>query len=109
MMQMSGDSRLHWTHGIKKRKTDTLPDGTIRPRENRWSITYRWLRDGECECGNIDLCDTAQRRNGVEKEKRSVKELADIAAAEKAAAENTAAENAVIENTAIQQPTATLA
>jgi hypothetical protein len=91
MMQMSGDSRLHWTHGIKKRKTDTLPDGTIRPRENRWSITYRWLRDGECECGNLELCDTAQRRNGVEKEKRSVKELAEKAAAEKVNPEQPAA------------------
>lgn len=80
MMQMSGDSRLHWTHGIKKRKNDTLPDGTLRPRENRWSITYRWLRNGECECGNLDLCDTAQRRNGTEKEKRSLKELAEKAA-----------------------------
>ena len=72
MMQMSGDSRLHWTHGIKKRKTDTLDDGTVRVRGNRWSITYRWLRGGsmECECGNITLCDTAQRRNGIEKEKR---------------------------------------
>ncbi|KAH8899879.1 hypothetical protein GQ53DRAFT_740888 [Thozetella sp. PMI_491] len=72
MMQMSGDSRLHWTHGIKKRKTDTLQDGTVRPRGNRWSITYRWIRKPvmECECGNVELCDTAQRRNGIEKEKR---------------------------------------
>jgi len=77
MMQMSGDSRLHWTHGIKKRKTDTLADGTVRPRADRWSITYRWLREGgECECGNLQHCDTAQRRNGTEKEKRSLKELA---------------------------------
>ncbi|ORY58822.1 uncharacterized protein BCR38DRAFT_446712 [Pseudomassariella vexata] len=70
MMQMSGDSRLHWTHGIKKRKTDTLGDGTVRQRRDRWSITYRWLREGECECGNEDLCDTAQRRKGVEREYR---------------------------------------
>ncbi|PLB36789.1 uncharacterized protein BDW47DRAFT_108072 [Aspergillus candidus] len=77
MMQMAGDSRLHWTHGIKKRKTDTLPDGTVRLRENRWSITYRWLRDGDCECGDLELCDVAQRRNGAEKEKRSVKALAE--------------------------------
>ncbi|KAJ5637545.1 hypothetical protein N7490_007424 [Penicillium lividum] len=76
MMQMTGDSRLHWTHGIKKRKNDTMVDGTLRPREDRWSITYRWVREGDCECGNIDLCDVAQRRNGIEKEKRSVKELA---------------------------------
>lgn len=77
MMQMTGDSRLHWTHGIKKRKNDTLADGTQRPRTNRWSITYRWLREGgECECGNIVHCDTAQRRLGVEKEKRSVLALA---------------------------------
>lgn len=77
MMQMTGDSRLHWTHSIKKRKNDTLPDATLRPRGNRWSITYRWLREGgECECGNLEFCDTAQRRNGVEKEKRSVIELA---------------------------------
>jgi hypothetical protein len=71
MMQMSGDSRLHWTHGIKSRKTDTLPDGTVRLRQLRWSLTYRWLRPGaECDCGNEKLCDTAQRRNGVEREYR---------------------------------------
>lgn len=84
MMQMTGDSRLHWTHSIKKRKTDTLPDGTVRLRENRWSITYRWVREGECECGDIDLCDVAQRRNGVEKEKRSVKQLEEAAKAKAA-------------------------
>ncbi|OQE17930.1 hypothetical protein PENSTE_c019G06597 [Penicillium steckii] len=82
MMQMTGDSRLHWTHGIKKRKNDTLSDGTVRPRENRWSITYRWLRGGDCECGDIEFCDTAQRRNGSEKEKRSVKALAEKASDE---------------------------
>lgn len=71
LMKMSGDSRLHWTHGIKKRKTDTLGDGSIRPRADRWSLTYRWLRPGaECDCGNLDLCDTAQRLHGIEKEKR---------------------------------------
>lgn len=75
MMQMTGDARLYWTHGIKKRKTDTLADGTVRPRGDRWSITYRWLREGECECGDLELCDTAQRRNGMEKENRSLKRL----------------------------------
>ncbi|KAI0101303.1 hypothetical protein F4814DRAFT_432938 [Daldinia grandis] len=68
MMQMSGDSRLHWTHGIRKRKTDTLPDGTVRKREDRWSITYRWLREGgECDCGDEKLCSTAQNKLGIEK------------------------------------------
>lgn len=76
LLRMAGDARLHWTHGIKKRKTDTLPDGTVRLREERWSITYRWLRgeggDGkrECECGDVKLCDTAQRRSGIEREYR---------------------------------------
>ncbi|GAW11659.1 hypothetical protein ANO14919_010070 [Xylariales sp. No.14919] len=71
MMQMSGDSRLHWEHSIKKRKKDVLADGTIRMRADRWSITYRWLRyGGECECGDERLCDTAQRRKGVEREYR---------------------------------------
>ncbi|KAI0810195.1 hypothetical protein GGR55DRAFT_688901 [Xylaria sp. FL0064] len=71
MMEMSGDSRLHWEHGIKKRKKDVLADGTVRARGERWSITYRWLREGgQCECGNVRLCDTAQRRMGVEREYR---------------------------------------
>ncbi|KAL2819274.1 hypothetical protein BDW59DRAFT_181695 [Aspergillus cavernicola] len=72
MMQFKGDSRLHWTHGIKKRKTDVLADGTVRARGDRWSITYRWVREGHCECGDVELCDVAQERLGVEKEKRSV-------------------------------------
>ncbi|KAK5630644.1 hypothetical protein RRF57_006359 [Xylaria bambusicola] len=71
MMEMSGDSRLHWEHGIKKRKKDVLADGTVRMRGDRWSITYRWLREGgQCECGDERLCDTAQRRIGVEREFR---------------------------------------
>ncbi|KAI0204640.1 hypothetical protein F4808DRAFT_351731 [Astrocystis sublimbata] len=71
MMEMSGASRLHWEHGIMKRKKDVLPDGTVRPRGDRWSITYRWLRPGGvCECGDVRLCDTAQRRAGVEREYR---------------------------------------
>lgn len=71
MMQMSGESRLHWEHGIKKRKKDVLADGTVRPRADRWSITYRWLRPGGvCECGDVRLCDTAQSRAGVEREYR---------------------------------------
>ncbi|KAE8382761.1 hypothetical protein BDV26DRAFT_253095 [Aspergillus bertholletiae] len=76
LMQMTGEARLFWSHGIKKRKTDTLPDGTVRSRADRWSITYRWVRQGECECGDVEVCDVAQRRNGIEKEKRSLKELA---------------------------------
>ena len=75
MMQMSGDSRLHWTHGIKKRKTDTLADGTVRKRADRWSITYRWIRSpAVCHCGNLKLCDTAQQNMGIEKEYRWKKE-----------------------------------
>lgn len=75
MLQMSGDARLHWTHGIKKRKTDTLPDGTVRRRGDRWSITYRWIRDpAVCGCGDVKLCDTAQRQSGIEKEYRWKKE-----------------------------------
>ncbi|KAM3515869.1 hypothetical protein MY11210_000409 [Beauveria gryllotalpidicola] len=86
MMRMSGDARLHWTHGIRARKTDTLVEGlddgekkkkktaavvVVRPRRDRWSITYRWLREGgACECGDERLCDTAQRRMGVEREYR---------------------------------------
>lgn len=82
MMKMTGDARLHWTHGIKKRKTDPLPDGSVRIRADRWSITYRWVREGECNCDNLELCDVAQRRNGTEKEKRSLKELTANASAE---------------------------
>ena len=71
MMQMRGDARLHWTHGIRGRKTDTLPDGTVRPRGTRWSITFRWRREGsQCECGDERLCDSAIRRRGEEKPKR---------------------------------------
>ncbi|KAL2676529.1 hypothetical protein Neosp_010290 [[Neocosmospora] mangrovei] len=61
MMQMSGDSRLHWTHGIKSRKTDTLPDGTVRPRKDRWSLTYRWLREG----GELDDADMTRKDRWV--------------------------------------------
>lgn len=71
MMQMRGDARLHWTHGIRKRKTDVLAGGAVRPRRDRWSITYRWLRHGGvCECGDEVLCDTAMRRRGEEREYR---------------------------------------
>ncbi|KAL4916738.1 hypothetical protein BDW62DRAFT_202399 [Aspergillus aurantiobrunneus] len=85
LMRFTGDSRLHWTHGIAKRKTDTLADGTVRARGERWSITFRWAREGDCECGDVMLCDTAQARLGIEKEKRSVLALAEAEAARKAA------------------------
>lgn len=71
MMQMKGDARLHWTHGIRARKTDVLPDGTIRNRQDRWSITYRWLRNPSvCNCGNTKLCDTAMNKLGIERDYR---------------------------------------
>jgi hypothetical protein len=71
MMEMRGDARLHWTHGIRKRKTDMLPTGETRPRRDRWSISYRWLREGAiCECGDQSLCDTAMARRGVGREYR---------------------------------------
>ncbi|RAL08473.1 uncharacterized protein BO97DRAFT_428299 [Aspergillus homomorphus CBS 101889] len=87
LMCMTGEARLFWTHGIKKRKTDVVPaaqgGSTVRLRGERWSITYRWLREGgECGCGDVELCDTAQRRLGVEKEKRSVVALREAAAAD---------------------------
>ncbi|KAG5979954.1 hypothetical protein E4U55_004543, partial [Claviceps digitariae] len=83
MLCMSGQSRLHWTHGIRARKTDTMLDGRVRPRGDRWSITFRWLRKAEgaggegeaaCECGDERLCDTAQRRRGLRREYRWEKE-----------------------------------
>ncbi|KAL4778696.1 hypothetical protein BJX76DRAFT_352408 [Aspergillus varians] len=86
MMRFTGDARLHWTHGIAKRKTDTLGDGCVRPRGERWSITYRWAREGDCECGNVELCDTAQARLGIEKAKRSVLAAAEAKSGGKGAA-----------------------
>ncbi|OLN97074.1 Alkylated DNA repair protein alkB-like protein 8 [Colletotrichum chlorophyti] len=71
MLQMAGEARLHWKHGIRKRKTDTLADGTVRKRGDRWSITYRWIREpAVCGCGDVSLCDTAQRELGIEREYR---------------------------------------
>ena len=71
LVRLGGDSRLHWSHGIRTKKRDTLPDGTVRERGERWSLTYRWLRpEGVCECGDVRLCDTAQAREGVEREYR---------------------------------------
>lgn len=71
MAQLSGDVRLHWTHSIRARKTDTLEDGTVRWRQDRWSLTYRWLREtGVCDCGDELLCDTAKEKQGIEKEYR---------------------------------------
>lgn len=39
MMQLRGDARLHWTHGIRKHSTDTLCGSTVWPEIDRWSIT----------------------------------------------------------------------
>jgi hypothetical protein len=72
MMCFSGPARLYWTHGIAKKKNDHMPDGSLRPRGDRWSITYRWVRKEPCVCGNVELCDTLQELLGIEKEKRSV-------------------------------------
>ena len=78
LMRMDGDSRYHWQHGIKKRKTDSIGGGDDRAsmpqrrlRADRWSITYRWLRkpigSAECHCANLLFCDTAQEKAGIER------------------------------------------
>ncbi|KAI0186147.1 2OG-Fe(II) oxygenase [Xylaria flabelliformis] len=107
MMQMSGESRLHWEHGIKKRKKDVLSDGTVRPRADRWSITYRWLRPGGvCECGDVKLCDTAQRRAGVEREFRWKQEKQDTGEGEETVGEgvqNTGSINGINENNGVKK------
>ncbi|KAH8840736.1 hypothetical protein MCOR27_003555 [Pyricularia oryzae] len=80
LYNMSGDSQYHFQHGIKKRKNDRLiipapedssGDGVshkVVRRGERFSITFRWVRNpAVCECGDEWLCDTAMRRNGVER------------------------------------------
>ncbi|QMW26636.1 hypothetical protein G4B84_001881 [Aspergillus flavus NRRL3357] len=51
-----------------------IPTTEGRPPE-QVCLQFR-QREGECECGDVEVCDVAQRRMGVEKEKRSLKELA---------------------------------
>lgn len=100
LIRLDGDARLHWSHGIRAKKRDTLPSGEVRERGERWSLTYRWLRrqggggegEGEtgpvCECGDVRLCDTAQSRQGVERELRwKIKEQAEAACKAEAQAE----------------------
>lgn len=105
LIKLGGDARLHWSHGIRAKKSDAIEGegggagaggGVRRERGERWSLTYRWLREvkgkekaegegqgqgqgqegeeGEegpvCECGDVRLCDTAQKRAGVERELR---------------------------------------
>ncbi|TLS24926.1 hypothetical protein PpBr36_08489 [Pyricularia pennisetigena] len=79
LYNMSSDSQYHFQHGIKKRKNDRLimpapedsSDGAshkVVRRGERFSITFRWVRNpAVCECGDEWLCDTAMRRNGVER------------------------------------------
>ncbi|BFZ54959.1 hypothetical protein PYCC9005_001997 [Savitreella phatthalungensis] len=85
MIEMTADARYRWQHGIKKRKSDHSSEANDgrRPRQDRWSITYRWLRrpfPPRCECGDATLCDTAQADAGIErafrwKEKETEKTL----------------------------------
>ena len=107
LIKLGRDARQHWSHGIRAKKSDAIQgeggggaggEGVRRERGERWSLTYRWLRDvkgtrkgegegqgqgqgqgqeGEegdegpvCECGDVRLCDTAQKRAGVERELR---------------------------------------
>ena len=41
LLVMSGESRYQWTHGIRPRKLDILPDGNFRARKRRISVTFR--------------------------------------------------------------------
>ncbi|KAI9226820.1 MAG: hypothetical protein DHS80DRAFT_18160, partial [Piptocephalis tieghemiana] len=52
LMIMEGKVRWEWKHGIRARKVDRLPDGELRPRGHRVSITLRWVNSSKLAGGS---------------------------------------------------------
>ncbi|KAK4186204.1 alkylated DNA repair protein alkB 8 [Podospora australis] len=67
LLVMRGASRYGYTHGIRPRKTDVAPDGSMVRREGRYSITMRIVRRGDeirCRCAWPGVCDARVREEG---------------------------------------------
>lgn len=65
LLIMSQESRYNWTHGITPRKLDLIPTASglsVRKRGIRTSFTFRKVRNGECNCNFIEMCDSYERR-----------------------------------------------
>ncbi|KAH6563899.1 hypothetical protein BASA62_008255 [Batrachochytrium salamandrivorans] len=58
LLVMEKDARLGWQHAIRPRKMD-LVDGKVCERGERWSLTFRTLRDAadSCTCQWPYLCN----------------------------------------------------
>lgn len=71
LLVMSGESRYNWTHGITPRKMDLVSAGsglTVRKRETRVSFTFRKVREGECDCCFVNMCDSYKQKIAKTKE-----------------------------------------
>ncbi|KAJ3274790.1 hypothetical protein HDV01_001993 [Terramyces sp. JEL0728] len=56
LVVMDGKARYEYQHAIKPRNVDII-DGLVQERRERWSLTFRNIRDGEpCSCGS-KICD----------------------------------------------------
>ncbi|KAJ3324976.1 Alkylated DNA repair protein alkB 8 [Boothiomyces sp. JEL0866] len=56
LVVMDGKARYEYQHAIKPRNVDII-DGLVQERTERWSLTFRTIREDEpCKCGTI-LCD----------------------------------------------------
>lgn len=70
LLIMSGESRYNWTHGITPRKLDLIQTEsglTVRKRHTRTSFTFRKVRKGECNCGFVEMCDSYERKQVIDK------------------------------------------
>lgn len=72
---MAGPARYEWTHGICPRMTDVVSGKNgiaglhLCPRQERISFTFRKVREGECNCGNRRVCDSAIQNSGYDPNK----------------------------------------
>ncbi|OAJ43836.1 hypothetical protein BDEG_27152 [Batrachochytrium dendrobatidis JEL423] len=58
LMVLDGDARFAWEHAIRPRTMDLI-DGNVVERSERWSLTFRNLRElhDVCQCGYTHLCN----------------------------------------------------
>jgi alkylated DNA repair protein alkB family protein 8 len=57
LLILTGDARYLWEHSIRARHTDLLPDGTVRERGPRLSLTLRPANHtGRCNCPWPNVC-----------------------------------------------------
>jgi alkylated DNA repair protein alkB family protein 8 len=63
LLIFSEEARYIWEHSISLRKIDRVEDN-VYFRKRRVSLTFRKIRNGECNCIYVNHCDSQIKKLG---------------------------------------------